>query len=48
MQVLSSGVDSRSAGQRLYGRPAADACYYVRARQEDGHRVWLSAFWVQQ
>ena len=28
------------------GRPLQDAWYYIRARQADGHRVWLSPFWV--
>lgn len=28
------------------GRPLEDAYYYVRARQTDGHCVWLSPFWV--
>ena len=28
------------------GRPLEDAYYYVRARQADGHCVWLSPFWV--
>lgn len=28
------------------GRPLEDAWYYVRARQIDGHCVWLSPFWV--
>lgn len=28
------------------GRPLEDAWYYVRARQVDGHCVWLSPFWV--
>ena len=28
------------------GRPLRDAWYYVRARQADGHCVWLSPFWV--
>lgn len=28
------------------GRPLEDAWYYVRARQQDGHRIWLSPFWV--
>lgn len=28
------------------GRPLEDAYYYVRARQDDGHCVWLSPFWV--
>ena len=27
-------------------RPTTEACYYVRARQEDGHRAWMSPFWV--
>ena len=28
------------------GRPLEDYYYYVRARQADGHRVWLSPWWV--
>ncbi len=28
------------------GRPLEDAWYYVRARQADGNRVWLSPFWI--
>lgn len=28
------------------GRPLEDVYYYVRARQTDGHCVWLSPFWV--
>jgi len=28
------------------GRPLRDVYYYVRARQVDGHCVWLSPFWV--
>jgi len=28
------------------GRPLQDTYYYVRARQVDGHRVWLSPFWI--
>ncbi|MFC1717808.1 CehA/McbA family metallohydrolase [Candidatus Poribacteria bacterium] len=28
------------------GRPLEDTYYYVRARQTDGHCVWLSPFWV--
>jgi hypothetical protein len=28
------------------GRPLEDVYYYVRARQADGHCVWLSPFWV--
>ncbi|MHC4982142.1 MAG: CehA/McbA family metallohydrolase domain-containing protein [Planctomycetota bacterium] len=28
------------------GRPLDDAYYYVRGRQEDGHCVWLSGFWI--
>jgi hypothetical protein len=27
-------------------RPLDDAYYYVRARQQDGHCVWVSPFWV--
>ena len=28
------------------GRPLHDVAYYVRARQADGHCVWLSPWWV--
>ena len=28
------------------GRPLKDAWYYVRARQADGHRVWLSPWFI--
>jgi hypothetical protein len=28
------------------GRPLEDAWYYIKARQTDGHCVWLSPFWV--
>ncbi|HUS46964.1 MAG TPA: hypothetical protein VM098_02505 [Phycisphaerae bacterium] len=28
------------------GRPLDDAYYYIRARQQDGHCVWLSPFWI--
>ena len=28
------------------GRPLQDVAYYVRARQADGHCVWLSPWWV--
>ena len=28
------------------GRPLDDAYYYVRARQIDGHCLWLSPWWV--
>lgn len=28
------------------GRPLQDVYYYVRARQTDGHCVWLSPWWV--
>ena len=28
------------------GRPLQDVYYYVRARQADGHCVWLSPFWI--
>ena len=28
------------------GRPLQDVYYYVRARQTDGHCVWLSPFWI--
>jgi hypothetical protein len=28
------------------GRPLQDCWYYIRARQTDGHCVWLSPFWV--
>lgn len=28
------------------GRPLQDVAYYVRARQSDGHCVWLSPWWV--
>jgi len=28
------------------GRPLEDIYYYIRARQTDGHCVWLSPFWI--
>ena len=28
------------------GRPLEDVYYYVRARQADGHCVWMSPFWI--
>jgi len=28
------------------GRPLRDTWYYVRARQTDGHRIWLSPWWI--
>ena len=28
------------------GRPLEDCYYYVRARQADGHRAWLSPWWI--
>ena len=41
----SDSVDLEWADERP-GRPLEDAWYYVRARQADGHCVWLSPFWV--
>ena len=28
------------------GRPLENVYYYVRARQKDGHCIWLSPWWI--
>ena len=30
------------------GRPLENVYYYVRARQVDGHCIWLSPWWIER